>query len=620
MRLGRILKTYINNLYEELENSKDLVKNDDIKSLTMKQKLVLEFLDDIEKDIANMRGLDFTEILSILDCDSPKIKESIRIIKLSLIGKYNEGLDIELTDSQIGFINEFLVKLRNKNSQLLEEVKTICEQNNSLVALLDKLEYDILMLEDLYLKITSENNEPLDKEDFELLYTIIENPKFPYNQKKNLLLSIIEYNKSDYSKESDDVTLEEVKNCYRDFGFDDSFMSLIDKNKTEVLKNFNETEVRKILGFLQLEDPAHHKINVLKRFTAPAILTITLYGSITSVKNRFDAIRKSNLYLDIFFETPSLWINNLKKDLMRKGSIKREKNGQSKQTSLYSLSREITYEELVENEEYLISKGLKVSIGAKENMKVLKTPHERIVENYQIYENYGFFDEHDVEDFSPSALSFSMIADKCDMFTELGLLNDSEVDYLKQFPSAINLIRKETYPLLYKLKREHSLEEYYDMIFSSAKGNRKYLDGSLTRNVLTKLGYNLSTPDRVRAFEEENFIDLNNPELIPNYNLYSETINKIYPIEYEEDILEDEFIKNLENNYRVKGNKYIYRFGNQTISRLKVLRCYSALKKMNLHLESDALIYVITRGTYMDLNTFKEISDAINYKNIRGVK
>lgn len=620
MRLGRIIKAYINSLYEELENSKELSRTEDIKSLTMKQNLVLEFLDDIEKDMANIRGLDFKEILSILDCDSPKIKETIRIIKLSLIGKYNEGLDIELTESQTEFVSNFIEQLREKKNQLLDEIKKANEQNNSLMALLDKIEYDILMFEDLYLKITSEDSLPLDKEDFELLYTIIDNPKIPYNQKKTLLINIIDYNNKDREKESSDVTIEQIKSCYREFGFDDSFMALIDKNKTEVLKTFNEVEVRRILGFLQLEDPAHHKINVLRKFTNSTILTITLYGSINSVKNRFDTMRKSNLYLDIFFETPSLWINNLKKDLIRRGSTKRENKVQSKHASLYSLSREITYEELVENEEFLINKGLKVSIGAKENMKVLKTPHERIVENYQIYENYGFFDEHDVEDFSPSALAFSMIADRCDMFTELGLLNDNEVDYLKQFPSAINLVRKETYPLLYKLKREHSLEEYYDMIFSPVKGNRKYLDGSLTRNVKVKFGYDLSTPEKIRNFEDSNFIDLSSSELIPNYNLYSDTINKVYPIGYDEEILEDEFIKNLEDNYRVKGNKYIYRFGDQTISRLKVLRCYSALKRMNLHLESDALIYVITRGTYMDLNTFKEISDAINYKIIRGVK
>ena len=115
-------------------------------------------------------------------------------------------------------------------------------------------------------------------------------------------------------------------------------MALIDKNKTEVLKTFNEVEVRRILGFLQLEDPAHHKINVLRKFTNSTILTITLYGSINSVKNRFDTMRKSNLYLDIFFETPSLWINNLKKDLIRRGSTKRENKVQSKHTSLYSLS------------------------------------------------------------------------------------------------------------------------------------------------------------------------------------------------------------------------------------------------------------------------------------------
>ena len=64
------------------------------------------------------------------------------------------------------------------------------------------------------------------------------------------------------------------------------------------------------------------------------------------------------------------------------------------------------------------------------------------------------------------------------------------------------------------------------------------------------------------------------------------------PINYQDDILTDEKIKKLEEQYRVDNNPYQYKIGNEIISRLKVLRCYSTLKSKGIT-DDNALLYSV---------------------------
>ena len=104
---------------------------------------------------------------------------------------------------------------------------------------------------------------------------------------------------------------------------------------------------------------------------------------------------------------------------------------------------------------------------------------------------------------------------------------------------------------------------------------------------------------------------------IPNASRYEEIITRENPITYNDEILLDEKIKNLEDHYRVDNNPYQYKFGDEIISRLKVLRCYSTLKAKGIT-DDNALLYSVTRGMYLDEETFNMLKTSVKGRGEYG--
>ena len=51
--------------------------------------------------------------------------------------------------------------------------------------------------------------------------------------------------------------------------------------------------------------------NILRRFAFSDLLTITLYGTLDSVKNRYEILENDDKLYPIFFDTAFVWINNV---------------------------------------------------------------------------------------------------------------------------------------------------------------------------------------------------------------------------------------------------------------------------------------------------------------------
>ena len=103
--------------------------------------------------------------------------------------------------------------------------------------------------------------------------------------------------------------------------------------------------------------------------------------------------------------------------------------------SLSYTAHSISYEEMLLNEKFLNSIGIPASLeDMKDMVKVLKTPNYRLLENYETFEEYGFFDIQKPSEFYPAAYSLSMVREKCDRFIELGLLNG---EFMKDAPMEI---------------------------------------------------------------------------------------------------------------------------------------------------------------------------------------
>lgn len=610
MTLAEIIKTKRDNLYEtynniNLENNKEKIESlkEDINKLT-------NLIEILSKDIKNIKNLQYQDISNYVSIK----EEDLNNIKLVLKAKYEANLSVDLTTTQLEVVKKLIEELVEKKDSLVETVKKEEERTNKNKEEVSSIEEAILNLEYLYEKVNDkEDYSLLNLEDFKTLSIILEDKDTSSKIKIDLLSSVIEYNeniKKQNKKILVTTDIEEVKECFRSFGFSEDMLKYIDRNKEEISRNIDLSNTRDILTFL-----GNNKI--LDKFSKGALLAIVLYSNESTISKRYKDLKERKALFPALFEMPSIWVNNLpKKARARHKSLSGNRGGSGNNHRLRGYANMISYEEMLSNEEYLTSLGLNVSISNKTNIKVLQTPREKIEENVRTYKTYGFFNR-DMSSFPPSAFSFSKVADKCDRLVELGLLHNFNINYAVSNPSVINCMREENFALLYKLKRENSIEDYYNIIFSQYQRYRQLLNRCLTTKCSKKFGYNLGTVEEIEAFKQENFINQMNDTYIPNASKYEEIITKENPITYQDDILTDENIKTLEENYRVDNNPYQYKIGEEIISRLKVLRCYSALKEKGIT-DDNAFLYSVTRGMYLDEKTFNLIKTSVKGRGEYG--
>ena len=615
MNLSTIIKNKLKSLYKEY--NKINKKGNNKEEVLLLDKLY-KFISDIkstDKNLLNYKEEELKELLENIykEEELNEILEQIRLISIVLIGKYERNLSINLSDNQtktFDKITKKITKYIEKQSEKIKENETLFEENKEY---LSEIELIILELEEINSKLRNkENKEIITQEEFDYLYELfIEDESLSFEEKRNILLAFKEYNDKISSKIINEIDTKKIKDLidiFISFGIDEKIEKYIKKHEYEISTNIDLDNVKSVLEFMK-------DVNILRRFDLSTILGICLDGTKESVENTYNRMKELNLSSKMFYETSGVWIDNIPKEI-KKRKKHNYKRGKEKEVSYQAINHEISFEELLENERFLRNLGYDVSIANEKSAKTLKTPNYKIRENYELLKLYGILDAVEPENFSTSAFAFSNIDDKCDKFIELGLLNGSDIvrfpnsNYIAKFPSAISFMRNEIYMLLYKLKKDKSPIDYYDTIFS------EYIEGRLSPKVYKdKLNFRLNNETEIEEFKNDNFIE--QMDYIKNSNIYEEAILSNMPINYDESVFEIPEILELEQNN--KENKYIYKIGNQIISRLKVLRCLTALKQTLVKIDKDAIMYSLVRGTYLDELTFNAIAKTIGYSYKGGL-
>ena len=101
-------------------------------------------------------------------------------------------------------------------------------------------------------------------------------------------------------------------------------------------------------------------------------------------------------------------------------------------------------------------------------------------------------------------------------------------------------------------------------------------------------------------------------EDIMNFELLEKEYSKLESqniVSYDEN---NSFISSLDEKFGIENSKYIYKIGKQSISRLKVIRIYNALKSNNKFSEEDIKTFALLYGTYINPNTYKYVKDMID--------
>lgn len=608
MTLAEIIKSKVDELYETYNSLNQEKDKKNIESLNNEVTKLTNLISLLSKEFKNLKDLNYQDISNYISLKEQDLKN----VQLVLKAKYDANLPVNLTATQLELIKNLLKDLKDKQELFIKTVKEEEEKINNNKEEVSKIEESILNLEYLHEKVTNEDDYSLlNLEDFKNLSIIFDDKNSSSKLKIDLLKSIIEYNENIENHNKKIVTttsIEEVKECFRSFNFKEDMFSYIDKNKEEISRNIDLSNTREILTYLESK-------KILDKFSKASLLTIVLYSNKNTISKRYEDLKDRKALFSSLFEMPSIWVNNLPRKTITRHKTPSKTSKNSHHNKLKSYSNRISYEEIIANEEFLTNLGLNVSISSKTNLKLLQTPKEKIIENINTYKLYGFFNEKDISTIIPSALAFYKVADKCDKLIEIGLLHSSSNNYAILHPSVIQLMREENYALLYMLKREKTSEEYYKLIFSKTKSSG--LDRCLTTKRPNKFGYKLGSDVEIETFKQENFINQMDDKYIPNASDYEEIITKENPITYQDDILTDEKIKVLEEHYRVDNNPYQYKIGNEIISRLKVLRCYSTLKEKEIT-DDNALLYSVTRGMYLDEETFNMLKTSVKGRGEYG--
>ena len=227
MTLAEIIKTKRDNLYEtynniNLENNKEKIESlkEDINKLT-------NLIEILSKDIKNIKNLQYQDISNYVSIK----EEDLNNIKLVLKAKYEANLSVDLTTTQLEVVKKLIEELVEKKDSLVETVKKEEERTNKNKEEVSSIEEAILNLEYLYEKVNDkEDYSLLNLEDFKTLSIILEDKDTSSKIKIDLLSSVIEYNeniKKQNKKILVTTDIEEVKECFRNFGFSEDMLKCL---------------------------------------------------------------------------------------------------------------------------------------------------------------------------------------------------------------------------------------------------------------------------------------------------------------------------------------------------------------------------------------------------------
>ena len=610
MSLVDIVQSRINTLFEEYA-SLTSTSEEEIAREQERISQLSSIIKQLEDDLSNFRNLSLDDLDGILLDDKESLKK-FHDVQLVLQAIYTAHLPISLTNQQLDFIQQTLDEMKEQKTALAQSVENHSKQRLRVTAREETLAGLIENFESLEEKITNpEDLNVLNVSDFQLLYTIVEDESIESNVKIDLLRQIVEYNESILTKNRKPfvvVDFDDVKSLFQEFGVSDKVIHVLERNKTEVVHHINLDSARELLSYLK-------DANILDRFSPSALATISLYSNVGTVQKRYEQLSRLGTVPKSLYELPSVWINNLTREARRhKGAKFSSRNGRGAQLSDYA--HRISYEEMVQNEGFLQSLGVSVSIKEDNNMSALQTPYYKLVSNYDALNFYGFFENRDMDSFPASVFTFSNIADYCDRLIELDLLHGRS-NYIMNYPSSIRSIPEVSYGMLYKLRQEFAdnMGLYFDSIMSSQQ--REVLKSELTRPGSVLFGKVVETPEDKEEFLEDNFVDLADSSHIARAREYDDAILNFSPLEYSPTILADERVKFLEQEYRDSDNPYVYHIGNLTVSRPKLLRNYSTLVQ-NGYDSEDAFLYSAVRGMYLTQDNYDMLERSILKTDSRG--
>ncbi len=606
-------------------------------------------------------GSDFEKVISLISGHDLEVQEITRTIKgvKNLIDMKSEGIyDGPYHPNQIKQLSDFALELKKLKDKLLEEQKKINnnEETELLMLELESLKNELLnprkrkdisvdMAESLYNGYDIVNADPKEIEDlFEGLYAV----------QGGRIRKVVQ--RADFN---------DVLKLYREFLSPEKIglvEDLLRVYRDEVTANIDLENSRAILEFFR-------DVNILESFERRILVNITLYGDSEYVKVIYERIVSNPSYdREIYFQDllSSAWICQERRHKKPTSGIRSSNGVRVNEKSLISDCFNFTFDDFKKNADLLLDN---IDILGLENPQILGAHLRAQTLSTEAYkQNEGFISvlNDNTGDFRknvavgrilglgkkyklPVSFFKSDIEDKLHLLIELGLLNPPMTDefikyedsipltdrfinnhpnenirnYYSRFMSKFTNLTDADCDYLFIKLHDLGPEEFYKGFFSvnkAGEGRGAYITerATVSREDIDGMVANKFVKDWYPAYI--NNFDRYNLD-ISDYNEYIKYASDAPTTYYDESILEDPLIKKLEEKHcildkvvedsvlREEKNNSVYMFGNTIISRHKVLKNASILKKKYGFLNEDMLLTSIVRKSYLTEEAFQSIYD-----------
>ena len=516
------------------------------------------------------------------------------ILKLNSINGTNILLDDvqnEVLDRFLNYLHEYILVRKDYNTNNDIDIEELTNVNEKYKSLSTKL------------------NNPKNTKfitDLDTLNTLFNDNKLEENVKRDLLVSLIKYNKNIFNYKIGftnnmeiarygNIDIGEVKGIFKKYGYDFDRLDTGFQNK--ILEFGVIGKIKEVLCVLyQLN------IKIDEKENGYFLMSLVLAGDKESIARTMKFILSKNVLVEKLFKIPSVFISEDNTE------FNREKTNRFKIVDYSIFSEDKPYivgtAERFRNNTLLLERyGLSLKSILDKYPQVLIVDSERLYNNLEMFLEYGFsFTKNKrLIDSSLSALTSIRFCDIVDQFIEV---HPYGIKYLRDNLSCIKTISSAFDVIFYSIYYSNVLEGEDRAFRRIISNNREYL--CLQGDINNRFG------EAYMGLTDTNKVSVTNT-FIPKFKDQDKYKNILEKNKYrviDVDIFDNRYIQKI-NTFSDDQEPLIYNFDGIRISKIKVLRIFNILIKNGIMSNLDSFMFSVSYNTIISENNYNKLYDLI---------
>lgn len=538
-------------------------------------KEMYENYETAEKELDNdiFKLLDHTDLLIDTKIENNNIYlnliETLKILKDNKLIELTPEQKQNIADSKIyKYCYNSIKYYKNKLAQKFEELQNSKTENNIILEMIDKLE--------------NLNDELIDEKLLEELFNILSNKKVDKTDIEKILYLTIKYNneifealkEKELKEPIEKLTDEELAAIFEKYGFDYKKVEEEQKRKLRIKGNIqNIEEVFQAILHYSIPFKENNKVSI-------SILT-------KSDKNAIETVYNLSQEYNIDFNRIIKLIPGV---LIHKSTQNKIKYVQATNAQQISGS----YEDFEENIKLIKEIGYDIKEVIKSTITIFTVSNKTLRKNVEELRKYGFPKNLKEIGFKLSGLKGESTIKNIDKFIEL-----DEFEYIKHNTSRLCL--EQTTCIFNRLyfAKKYNRQNNNQYIIKRKTKTKEILSGIICDEKIKTLDSIIDTTEL-----EKNYNGIDSYNTLLEYLIQEERKGYTY------EMTDDETINLIEKNNKI--NQIMYKFNDTIISRYKVQRIYSLLKKQFPDFDKQQLLlFAVTYNSILNQDEYNNIKNTI---------